>query len=330
MKLTTIDQRGLEVSSANALFMGKPFPSPIAQAGKAAIERFVEFFLVRIENPNTRRAYGRAALRFLSWSEDTGLDLGAVRPVHVAAYMESLKAELAAPSVKQQLAAIRELFDWLVVGQIVPMNPASSVRGPKHSTNKGKTIDLSAADTRLLLDSIDTSHVRGLRDRALIASLVYSCARVGAVVKMRVEDYYPKGKRWWFRLHEKGGKEHEVPAHHLAEAYLDEYIRTTGIAEDPKGPLFRSCKGRSSTLGTAGLEQSNVYQMIRKRAVEAGIADKIGCHTFRATGITVFLKNGGDLETAQHMANHASARTTKLYDRRSDEISLEAVERIRI
>ena len=132
-----------------------------------------------------------------------------LQPVVVASYIETLQREFSAPSVKQHLAAIRMLFDWLVVGQVLPMNPAASVRSPKYVTKRGKTPVLSAGDARKLLDSINTSAVVGLRDRALIGLMVYSLARVSAVVGMRVEDYYQNGKRWWIRLHEKGGQFHE-------------------------------------------------------------------------------------------------------------------------
>jgi site-specific recombinase XerC len=115
-----------------------------------------------------------------------------------------------------------------------------AVRGPKHVVKTGRTPVLSADETRILLDCIDVNTIAGLRDRALIGVMVYSCARVGAVVGMKAEDYYQEGKRWWFRLHEKGGKRHAVPAHHNAEAYVDAYLAAAQIAEDRKGPLFRS------------------------------------------------------------------------------------------
>lgn len=220
------------------------------------------------------------------------------------------------------------LFDWLVTGQVIPINPVTSVRGPKYSAKSGQTPVLSAEEARHLLDSIDTSHVVGLRDRAIIALMVYTFARVGAMVKMRVEDYYPQQKRWWVRLHEKGGKRHEMPAHHNLETYIDEYITEAGIGEDKKGFLFRTAIGRTRQLSERGMCQQDVHGMIRRRAKEAGIETAIGCHTFRATGITTYLQNGGTLEKAQYMANHESSRTTGLYDRRQDEISLDEVERI--
>jgi integrase len=169
-----------------------------------------------------------------------------------------------------------------------------------------------------------------LRDRALIAVLVYTFARVGATIAMKVEDVYVQGKRTWVRLHEKGGKRHEMPAHHNLDAWLEAYMKAAGLAADAKGPLFRSTVGRSGELTDRKLSQPDVYRMISRRAVDAGIRTRIGCHTFRATGITEYLRNGGKLEIAQAMANHESARTTGLYDRRQDQVSLDEIERILI
>jgi site-specific recombinase XerC len=182
-------------------------------------------------------AYYRAACNFFAWLEEHGVvELVDIEPIHVAAYVETLQATAAKLTVKQHLAAIRMLFDWLVVGQVLATNPAHAVRGPKHVVKRGKTPVLTADQARRLLDSIDISTLAGLRDRALIAVMTYALARVGAVVAMRVEGYYPQSKRWWVRLHEKGGKRHEMPAHHNLEAYLDAYIDTAGIREEKKTP----------------------------------------------------------------------------------------------
>jgi integrase/recombinase XerD len=307
---------------------GIVLPAIIAGEGQRASKRFLEFFTANIRNPNTRLSYLRAISPFLAWCEDRGLELRQVEPIVVAAYIEQLTKGRAPQTVKQHLAAIRMLFDWLVTGQIVPFNPAASVRGPRYSIKKGKTPVLSAQETRKLLDSIDTSHVVGLRDRALIGTMVYSFARVSAVVNMKVRDYYPQGKRYWLRLHEKGGKFHEVPAHHTAEQYLDEYIEAAGIAEEKGKPLFRSTRGRSRELTTRAMSRFDAFKMIRRRAKDAGISSEIACHTFRATGITEYLRNGGTIEHAQQIAAHESPRTTKLYDRTSDAISLDEIERI--
>jgi site-specific recombinase XerD len=303
-------------------------PALFAQ-DKDAARRFIEFFTANIRNPNTRRAYARVAVQFAAWCKASDLrDLQDIEPVHVAAYIEALQHRLSAPSVKQHLAAIRMLFDWLVVGQVIVVNPASPVRGPKYSAKKGKTAVLSAEEARKLLDSIAPSSHAGLRDRALIALMVYTFARIGAALQMKIEDVYTQKRRTWVRLHEKGGKRHEMPCHHNLDAYLHAYIGGARIGANLKNILFPTAQGRTGFLSKRPMSQADAYRMICRRGIEAGIATKIGNHSFRATGITEYLRNGGRREIAQQMANHESARTTGLYDRRDDEVSLDEVERI--
>jgi integrase/recombinase XerC len=307
-------------------------PTLVAAAGIDARERFLEFFAANIRNKHTRRAYAQATREFLAWCERAGVaSIADVKPLHVAAYIEQLGRQRSVPTVKQRLAAIRHLFDWLVTGQVMPMNPAASVRGPSHSVKRGKTPVLDPSEARALLDSIDMTKPVGLRDRALIGLMVYSFVRIGAALAMKVEDVYVQNRRLWVRLHEKGGKRHEMPCHHNLEAYLHAYIEGCGLGGDPKGPLFRTIGRGTGKLTATRLPQANAYAMIRRRALAAGIKTKIGNHTFRATGITAYLKNGGTLEKAAAMANHASTRTTQLYDRRpDDEVTLDEVERVAI
>jgi site-specific recombinase XerD len=313
--------RGLAVLAVN--------PPAVFLPHQKAAERFFDFFTSHIRNRNTRRAYYKAACRFSAWCEGRELrDLARVKPMHVAAYVEALLADLSKPTVKQHLAALRMLFDWLVVGHMMEVNPAHSVRGPKHVVKKGKTPVLDREEARALLERIDTGSLVGLRDRALIGMMVYTFARVGAVLQMNVSDYFTQGRRGWVRLHEKNGKEHEAPCHHKLEAFLDEYIKAAGIADDKDGPLFRTT-GRS-TGKQHRMTQPDAFRMLQRRARQAGIKTHIGNHSLRATGITDYLRSEGTLEHAQQMANHSSPRTTKLYDRREDEASLDEYERIGI
>lgn len=299
--LTAISDLAAAAQKLPALFLADPKSS----------ERFWEFFAANIRNKHTRRAYYKAACRFSDWCEGRGLfDLGTVKPIHIAAFIEGLLTTHSKPTVKQHLAALRMLFDWLVVGHTLNVNPAHAVRGPKHVVKKGKTPVLTADEARILLDSIDTTSVMGLRDRALIALMAYTLARVGAALAMRVEDYFIQGRRGWVRLHEKGGKRHEVPAHHNLDEYIEAYIKAAALQDDPKGLLFRTIAGKTGRLTTLSLSQADAYRMIRRRATTAGIRTKIGNHTFRATGITAYLKNGGKLEIAQQIAAHESSRTT--------------------
>ena len=302
-------------------------PAIFGRAENVAL-RTLEFFAVNVRNANTRKAYARAVTKFSFWCEAMDiLDVREVQPLHVAAYIESLR--IAPPSIKLHLAALRMLFDWLVVGQVMPTNPASSVRGPRYTVKQGRTPILSAEEVRALIDGINTSTPIGLRDRALIGLMVYTFARVGAVLKMRLEDVYVQNKRTWVRLHEKGGKEHLMPCHHNLEAWLTDYIECLGSREK-KRSLFRTVAGRKGHLSDRAMLSADVFRMVRRRAQAADVLTRIGCHSFRATGITEFLRNGGRLEVAQKMANHESSRTTGLYDRRSEPINLDDVERILI
>jgi len=327
------EERSISLSNEQGLFEvgSTQLPNLIVRAGDHAARRFGEFFAATIRNRNTRAAYAQAVGQFCSWCDRRGLELDGIAPIVIAAYIEELTAKRSAPTVKQHLAAVRMLFDFLVTGHVVNVNPAWSVRGPRHVVKKGKTPVLTAAEARQLLDSIETDTLIGLRDRALIGLMCYSFARVSAAVAMNVVDFYRQGKRSWFRLHEKGGKFHEVPAHHNAEAYLDVYVTAAGIADERKGPLFRSAVGRTGGLTNEKMSRTDVLRMVKRRALAVGIGiERISCHTFRATGITAYLENGGTIEHAQAIAAHESPRTTKLYDRTNDTLTLDEIERIAI
>lgn len=306
-------------------------PPLVAASGDRAAYRFLEFFTAQIRNPHTRRAYARAVGDFCRWAEGHGVrSIETVSSLHVAAWVEGLGRDVSPPTVKQHLAAVRMMFDWLSTGGVLPFNPAAAVRGPKHSVKRGKTPVLAPEEARALLEAIDATTPVGLRDRALIGLMVYSFARIGAALAMKVEDVYVQSRRLWVRLHEKGGKEHEMPCHHNLETWLTAYIDGCALGDDPKGPLFRTILRGTGLLSGSPLPQANAHAMIRRRAASAEIETKIGNHTFRATGITAYLKNGGTLEKAAAMASHASTRTTQLYDRRRDEVTLDEVERVGI
>ena len=301
----------------------------------------MEFFTAEIRNRNTRLAYARAVSPFLDWCDDRGLTLERIEPIMVAAYIEQLATTpsrnprvknrefLSKPTIKQNLAAIRRLFDYLVTGAILPFNPAASVRGPKYRIKRGKTPVLNVEEIRLLFRSINSTKLVGLRDRALIAAMFYTFARIGAVVSMRVEDYYQHGKRWFIRLHEKGGKHHTLEAHHKLQEYLDAYVDNAELWPNKKSPLFPTLYHRQA-LSEEPLPRHKAWEMIKRRSKAAGLSTTTSPHSWRGSGITEYLRNGGTLEIAQHIANHESPRTTKLYDRRQDEISLDEVERIAI
>lgn len=317
-----------------------PVPAIIAAAGDKASEHFLEFFAATIRNRNTRAAYVQAAAQFFRWCDERELRLAAIRPLHMAAYIES--KPLTAPSIKQHLAALRGLFNWLVIKQVIPENPALFVKGPRFSRQVGITPIMEAEQMRQLLDSIpitrkakipakhggghhEVADIKGLRDRAAIAIMAYTFARVSAVVGLRRGDYRMQGKRARLRLVEKGNKEKLVWLHREAEEFLDAYIAAAAI-DDAGTPIFQALNKAHRLTGDA-ITRRDMLRVVKDRCRAAGLSEEFCNHTFRGTGITVFLHNGGALEAAQDMANHSDPRTTKLYDRRKDLATLSEIER---
>jgi site-specific recombinase XerC len=240
-------------------------PALIAASGERASLRFLEFFAANIRNPHTRRAYSRAVSEFMTWCDDNGvISITAVQPLHVSVWIEQQTREHAAPTAKLRLAALRHLFNnWLVTGQVIPTNPAGSVRGPSHIVKAGKTPVLAPEEARALIDSIEITTPAGLRDRALIGLMVFSFARIGAALAMKVEDVFTQNRRLWVRLREKGGKAHAMPCHHNLETYIAAYIEGAGLADDPKGPLFRTIGRGTGLLTRTPLPQRNAYALRR-------------------------------------------------------------------
>lgn len=332
MRIEKQDASGAQLSAAGVTSpsVALTLPALIYREPAATRKSFVEFFAANIRNPNTRKAYHRAACGFLDWLNSIGIaNLSKIEPVHVASWVELMALRYSTPSVKLKLAGIKMLLDWLVVHQAIPANPAASVKSPRHIVRKGRTPVLEPSEARQLIQAIDTSSPIGLRDRALIGTMLYTFARIGAALSMRVSDVYVQNRRLWVRLHEKGGKMHDMPCHHELENWLAEYIERSGLTEKPNEWLFQSRSRVDRILSGAKLAHANAYEMVKRRARLAGLETEISNHTFRATGITAYLLNGGTLERAAKMANHASTRTTQLYDRRGDDIAMSEVQRIR-
>jgi site-specific recombinase XerD len=278
-----------------------PVPAIIAAAGDKASEHFLEFFAATLRNKNTRAAYVQAIAQFCRWCKEHKLELAGIRPLHVSAYIES--KPLTAPSVKQHLAAIRGLFNWLVVKQVVPENPALFVKGPKFSRQVGITPIMEAEQVRQLLDSIpltrkikipkkhggghkEVPDLKGLRDRAAIAIMSYTFARVSAVIGLERGDYRMEGKRARLRLLEKGSKEKLVWLHREATEFLDAYIAEAGV-DNAEAPLFQSLDKAHRLTGEA-VDRRNMLEMVKARCKAAGLSETFCNHTFRGTGITVF------------------------------------------
>ena len=319
----------MPVVGDESLVVGQPVPGitvppVVGNAGPVAANRYLEFFAVEVGNDRTREAYARAVHQFLTWCGAHRLRLETIAPLHVAAYIRTHPGSVA--TVKQHLSAIRRFCDWFVIHQVLAASPAASVRGPKHVVVQRATPVLSAPQARMLLDRIETGALVGLRDRALLSLMLFSCARVSAAAGMQRRDYFREGTQGWLRLYEKGGKRHQVPAHHHAEEAIDAYVAGAGLVE-ARAPLFQSVN-RAGQLSGRFFGRRAVLAMIKRRASAAGLPASTSCQTLRATGITAYLSNGGTLHHAQRIANHASPTTTKLYDGTPDAVSPVEIERI--
>ncbi len=302
-------------------------PAFISSAEEKTKRAFYEFFAAELTNHHTRECYMRDVRRFAAWCEDRGFKVETVSTIHLAAYREALRKEVSAPTVKRHFSALRRLFSWWVEKGVLERNPVREVKTESFSRSEGKTPAFDLEDMQALLSSMTEPHLLNLRDRAMIGVMAYTFARVDAVCKLKRKDYYISGRRFYLRLDEKGGKQREIPCNHRLEEFLEEYLAAVGELE-PNAPLFRSIRGRNGKLGEGAMRRTDVYAMVQRRVKIAGIEGKFSCHSFRATGITTFLENGGTLEKAQWIAGHADSRTTKLYDRRSLRAGIEDVERV--
>ncbi len=318
-------------------------PAIVRFAGNNARFAYDEFFAGE-ENLHTERAYRHAVHRFLQHCESIGVALPEVTPGIVSDYLKRLQAQVktrrnaperfkpaSKPTKKLHLAGIRKFFDKLVERHAVVLNPALSVRGPKHSMTEGKTPALTVKQAREVLAGIDTRTVIGLRDRAIIAVMIYTAVRAGAVAKLRRRDFYADGRQFVFRFDEKGGKVRDIPARHDLEGFVREYLAAAGGDQGEDAPLFRSAVGRTGKLSDKGMTENDVLRMVKRRLAAAGLpADRLTCHSFRATTITDLLDQGVPLEDVQYLAGHSDPRTTRLYDRRKKQVTRNIVERISI
>jgi site-specific recombinase XerD len=307
-------------------------PEILSRGGPAAVFAADEFFYAHIRNEHTRAAYLIAVRRFLNWAESRGLELIQIEPKDVGQYFDGLgKESTSVATRKQHLAAVRHFFDGLVTRHAIILNPALSVRGERYETVEGKTPEITVPQVRTLLASIDTSTVVGLRDRAIIAILVYTASRAGAVAGFRRGSFYYAGDQWMLHFEEKGGKSREIPVRHDLEQIVGEYIEAARLHNVPReAPLFRTAYRKTGQLTENGMYVVDVCRMVKRRLKDARLPSQLSPHSFRVTTITDLLEQGVALEDVQRLAGHSDPRTTRLYDRRQKKITRNVVERISI
>jgi integrase/recombinase XerD len=333
MSATSVPSEALVPADQNPPFSFRSqLPEILARAGKAAVFASDEFFFGRIRNEHTRAAYLHAVRQFLTWAEAHDLELVTITPKNVGQYFDELrKKSTSIATRKQHLAALRHFFDGLVTRHAMILNPALSVRGERYQVVEGKTPEITVKDVRTLLASLDTSTVVGLRDRAIVAILVYTAARAGAVAGLRNSSFYHAGDQWMLHFEEKGGKSREIPVRHDLEEKLSAYIDRSGLRNAPRqSPLFRTAYRKTGRLNETGINVVDVCRMIKRRLSDAGLPTLLSPHSFRVTTITDLLEQGVALEDVQRLAGHADPRTTRLYDRRQKKITRNIVERISI
>jgi site-specific recombinase XerD len=301
----------------------------IEEAGNAARFAYEEFFEGEISNPHTRRAYHHAVHSFLGWCEARQLELGRISPADVGRYFSEHRGSI--PTKKLHLAALRCFFDKLVVRHVVVLNPAASVRAERYQVVEGRTREITVEQARTLLKSIALDSLLGLRDRAVIGILIYTAARVGAVAKLSLKDFFYGGDQWCLRFLEKGGKSREIPVRHDLQEFILNYLDAAGIRDEAKErPLFRTVIRKTKQFTSNGMTAGDMTRMLKRRLKAAGLPQHLSPHSFRVTTITNLLEQGVGLEEVQRLAGHADPRTTRLYDRRDKKISRNIVERISI
>jgi site-specific recombinase XerD len=312
----------------DALVVGN-MPASISAAGAAAAFAWEEFFSGKLRNLHTRAAYLRAVRRFLGWAESHKLELARLTPGMVGRYFDELP--LSVPSKKLDLAAIRSFFDVLVQRHVMILNPAASVRTERYSVMEGKTPEITVEQSRKLLASIKLESVVDLRDRAVIATLIYTAARAGAVAKVRVGDLVEDGTQLALRFAEKGGKARSIPVRHDLQVFLQEYIFVGELDNEPNdSALFRTVAGSNGRLSSKQMTGVDICRMVKRRLAAAGLPTLISPHSFRSCAATDLLLQGVGLEDVQYLLGHSDSRITKLYDRRQKQVTRNIVERISV
>lgn len=317
----------LIASSSRGLSKATAFPTLVEEAGNNARFAWEEFLYGSISNENTRRAYGKAVGGLLDAADEAGLTLTQISPKFIRAWLERMSVSI--PTKKLKLSAVRHFFDLAVTRHAVPLNPALSVRGERFKVIEGQTPEITVQQARKLLRACDDKTLVGLRDKAIISTLIYTAARVGAVITLLAGDFANTGEQWHLKFREKGGKVREIPVRHDLQLLLSRYIEQAGISTKSR-PLFLSAEGKTGQLTEKAMGTDDVRRMLKRRLKEAGLPEIFSPHSFRVCALTDLLKQEVPREDVQYLAGHADPRTTSLYDRRKKKITRNIVERISV
>ncbi len=318
----------IEVDS-KALSKDSDLPVFVAEAGSNARFAWEEFLFGSVSNQHTRRAYKKALENLFGEADAAGLTLSQITPKFVRSHLERMPGTI--PTKKLRLSAIRHFFDLAVTRHVLPLNPALSVRGEKFSVSEGQTPEISVIQARKLLKVCKEETTIGLRDKVIIATFIYTAARVGAVARLTVGDFVGNGEQWHLKFREKGGKAREIPVRHDLEQLIKQYLDAASLNGAKKEtPLFLSTTGKTQILTNLAMCPDDIRRMLKRRLNEAGLPTIFSPHSFRVCTLTDLLKQDVPREDVQYLAGHADARTTNLYDRRNKKVTRNIVERISV
>lgn len=303
-------------------------PSLVLEAGNNARYAWEEFLFGEISNSHTRRAYGKAVGDLLTSASKANLTLGQISPKFIRSHFEKMKTSV--PTKKLRLSAVKRFFDIAVTRHAVPLNPALSVRGERYSVVEGKTPEITPNQVAKLLRRCNEKTLVGLRDKTIIAILIYTAARVGAVSTLQISDFSTTEKNYSLKFKEKGGKAREIPVRHDLEALILAYIERSGDGLSKSTPLFRSAIKKTDKLSDLPMHTNDIRRMLKRRLKATGLSSEFSPHSFRVCALTDLLKQEVPREDVQYLAGHADARTTALYDRRSKKVTRNIVERISV
>ncbi|MGE3308460.1 MAG: tyrosine-type recombinase/integrase [Limisphaerales bacterium] len=277
-------------------------------------------WLANIENPNTRRAYRNAVADFMAFAGVKNWDaLATITRAHVIAWRRQMTHRHLKPaSIRRKLSSLSELFDFLTDQDAVDSNPVDGVKRPAEGANEGKTPALSDAQAKRLLAAPPANTLKGKRDRAILAVLLYHALRRGELSGLRVRDYAPRRGVACLAIHGKGSRIRYLPVHPSASALLEEYLDAAGHRADSDGAIFRPVRNPRGTTERP-LTGSAIYtHVVKHYATAAGIPTvAIRPHGLRATAATNALEHGADIAKVRDWLGHRTVSTTQLYDKRS-------------
>ena len=278
-------------------------------------------WFANIDNPQTRRAYENDVREFMAFAGIN--DPHAFRQVgraHVLAWRRDLELRaLGGATIRRKLAALSSLFEALCEANAVPGNPVDGVKRPKVASQEGSTPAIGDHQARALLAAPDGATTRGLRDRAMLATLLYHGLRRAELCALHLVDLHDRRGVRHLRVLGKGSKIRYVPLHPAAADAITAYLEAAGHGDDKAAPLFRPVS--NNARGVRAITPDGLYRVLAKYAGMVGIdVDGFGPHALRATAITNALENNADLEKVQEWVGHANISTTRMYDRRKSRV----------